>query len=757
MWHSGWWSHLDVPKEVAVSSMFHRVFAVADDLSGAAETAMALSVRGSRSVVVLSGSASADVVVVDLDTRAAPASDAASSVTRALAEVPPGYRVFKKIDSLLRGNVAAEVGAVAAAGYGVVVTPALPVAGRSVRAGVLHVDGRPLHEGDAWRAEQATPPESVAAALAPAGVQIVGLAMVRSGGLAEVFADAAGRILVCDTETDADLDVVAGAAAQVPEGLALAGSGGLAAAVGRLRAPDPPANAAKGTLATLSAARGTFGTLTAAKGTLAAGGPVVVVGTADPVAVAQVELLDGFAVYSLDPGELAAGAVALPAIVGPTVVRVDPVAPVDPSQARAVATGLAASVAAVLPATVDLVLLGGETARRVLDALGVDHLEPVEAIHHGAVRSLLPDGGTVVTRPGSFGGPDSLVQIVRHLEQKGSPVNSVSPGNLPIVAVTMGDGAGIGPEVIVPAVLHPDTLAVCRPVVVGDAGRLRQAAGLVGVNADIVPVASPDEAVFDNQRVNVIDLGLLPADLPWGTLSAVAGEAAYQYVRVAAELAMAREVHGICTAPLNKEALHAAGHVFPGHTELLAHLTGVDEVSMMLSTPKVKVIHVTTHIGLIDAIARIEPGLVERTVRRGHEALVRAGNANPVIGVCGINPHAGEGGLFGYGEEEEKIVPALESLRAQGIDARGPLPADTAFFLAGRGDYDLIVAMYHDQGHGPVKVLGIEAGVNLTVGLPVIRTSVDHGTAFDIAGTGKADPRSMVEALRQAAELAAAP
>jgi 4-hydroxythreonine-4-phosphate dehydrogenase len=175
---------------------------------------------------------------------------------------------------------------------------------------------------------------------------------------------------------------------------------------------------------------------------------------------------------------------------------------------------------------------------------------------------------------------------------------------------------------------------------------------------------------------------------------------------------------------------------------------------MMLSTPTVKVVHVTTHIGLIDAIARIEPGLVERTVRRGYEALRRAGMPAPRIGVCGINPHAGENGLFGYGEEEEKIVPAITALQADGIDARGPLPADTAFFLASRGDYDLIVAMYHDQGHGPVKVLGIENGVNLTVGLPVIRTSVDHGTAFDIAGKGIADAGSMVEALRQAAELA---
>ncbi|RKT86916.1 4-hydroxythreonine-4-phosphate dehydrogenase [Saccharopolyspora antimicrobica] len=324
----------------------------------------------------------------------------------------------------------------------------------------------------------------------------------------------------------------------------------------------------------------------------------------------------------------------------------------------------------------------------------------------------------------------------------------------PVIAVTMGDGAGIGPEVVVGALADAAVHELCRPLVIGDARRLREAARLRGAAVDIVAVGSVAEARFGPGRIDVVDLGLLPEDLPWGELSAVAGEAAYQYVRVAAELAVAGEVQAICTAPLNKEALHAAGHMFPGHTELLAALTGTEEVSMMLSTPKIKVIHVTTHIGLIDAIARIEPRLVARTVRRGHEAIRASGVEAPVIGVCGINPHAGENGLFGAGEEEEKIVPALEQLRAEGIDARGPLPADTAFFLAGRGDYDLIVAMYHDQGHAPVKVLGIEAGVNITVGLPVIRTSVDHGTAFDIAGTGAADVGSMIEALRQAADLA---
>jgi 4-hydroxythreonine-4-phosphate dehydrogenase len=326
--------------------------------------------------------------------------------------------------------------------------------------------------------------------------------------------------------------------------------------------------------------------------------------------------------------------------------------------------------------------------------------------------------------------------------------------SLPIVAVTMGDGAGVGPEVVVPALLDAEVLAICNPVVIGDINRLRKAAEIVGVTADIVAVDSIADAKQTPGRINVIDLDLLPDDLPWGELSAVAGNAAYEYIRVAAELAVGGEVQAICTAPLNKEALHAAGHIYPGHTELLAHLTGTEEVSMMLSTPKLKVIHVTTHIGLLDAVAKIEPGLVERTVRRGHDALVRAGNANPKIGVCGINPHAGEGGLFGYGEEEQKIIPAIDVLKADGIDVHGPLPADTAFFLAGRGDYDLIVAMYHDQGHGPVKVLGIEAGVNITVGLPVIRTSVDHGTAFDIAGKGIAEHGSMIEALRQAADLA---
>ncbi len=326
----------------------------------------------------------------------------------------------------------------------------------------------------------------------------------------------------------------------------------------------------------------------------------------------------------------------------------------------------------------------------------------------------------------------------------------------PILAITMGDAAGVGPEIIVKSLGHREVYERCRPLVIGDAQRLRQADHIcsTGLTTKSLSPVEIDRAAYKAGTVDCVDLQLISADLPWGRLSANAGEAAYQYLAVAATLALEGKVAAICTAPLNKEALQAAGHKFPGHTELLAHLTGTPEVSMMLTTPKLRVIHVTTHIGLIDAIARIEPGLVERTIARGHAALQASGIPLPRIGVCGINPHAGENGLFGHGEEEEKIVPAIRACRQRGWTVEGPLPADTLFYRAQRGDFDLVVAMYHDQGHGPVKVLGLESGVNITVGLPVVRTSVDHGTAFDIAGSGKADERSMLEAIRQAVDLA---
>ena len=315
----------------------------------------------------------------------------------------------------------------------------------------------------------------------------------------------------------------------------------------------------------------------------------------------------------------------------------------------------------------------------------------------------------------------------------------------------MGDPAGVGPEVIIKALAHHGPYEVCQPLVIGDARRLEIAARILKSSKPIRAISGIEEARLNQSEIECLDLALVPEGTPFGRLSVACGEAAFRFLERAIQLALEGGIDAICTAPLNKEALHLAGHRYPGHTEILAELTGTREVSLMLMGPKLKIIHVTAHVGLAEAIRRIDAALVERTIARGREMLLAAGE--PSIGVCGINPHAGENGIFGEGEEEEKIAPAIESCRRRGWLVEGPLPADTLFYLAASGRFDLVVAMYHDQGHGPFKVLGIEDGVNVTAGLPIVRTSVDHGTAFDIAGTGKADERSMLAALRLAAEL----
>lgn len=322
----------------------------------------------------------------------------------------------------------------------------------------------------------------------------------------------------------------------------------------------------------------------------------------------------------------------------------------------------------------------------------------------------------------------------------------------PIIGITMGDAAGVGPEIIVKSLQSEKVYEQSHPIVIGDAKMLKRAAEILKVDLTIKLVNGNSDLTTRFGEVACYDLNILPEDLPFGKVSSEAGHAAFEYLRTAIELANEGRIDAICTAPLNKEALHKGGHIYPGHTEILAELTGTKDFSMMLSSPKLKVIHVTTHVGIIDAIKMINPERVYKVIRLAHETLTKSGMDQPKIGVCGINPHAGENGLFGYGEEEEKIIPAIERATEEGINVEGPLPADTLFFRAQRGDFDIVVAMYHDQGHGPIKVLGLEAGVNITVGLPIIRTSVDHGTAFDIAGKGVVDERSLLEALRQAIE-----
>lgn len=325
----------------------------------------------------------------------------------------------------------------------------------------------------------------------------------------------------------------------------------------------------------------------------------------------------------------------------------------------------------------------------------------------------------------------------------------------PIIGLTMGDAAGVGPEIIIKALQSAQVYEQARPIVIGDAKMLERASKVTGIATTINTVDSPAEGTYKLGTIDCIDLDLLPGDLPYGRVSGKAGNAAFQYVKRAIELAMNQEINGICTAPLNKEAMQLGGHKYPGHTEVLAELTGTKDYSMMLSAPKLKVIHLTTHVGLLKAIEMINPERTYRVIKLAHETLLRAGIERPNIAVCGINPHAGENGMFGNGEEEEKLIPGINQAVSEGIQVTGPYPADTLFFRAARGDFDIVVACYHDQGHGPIKVLGLEAGVNITVGLKngIIRTSVDHGTAFDIAGKNIADEGSLLEALRLAVEL----
>jgi len=324
----------------------------------------------------------------------------------------------------------------------------------------------------------------------------------------------------------------------------------------------------------------------------------------------------------------------------------------------------------------------------------------------------------------------------------------------PTIAVTMGDPAGIGPEIIAKTFAAPDFQKSDRAVVIGDSGVLERAVRIVGAKLRVNEVSAPEEAAFEPGSVDVISPTDLPEDLPFGELDARAGGAAFEYLRLAVELALDGKVGAVATAPLNKEAMHLAGHKYPGHTEILADLTETRDYAMMLVAEDLRVIHVSTHVSLREAIERVTPERELAVIRLAHESLQRLGFERPRVAVAGLNPHAGENNLFGS-EDSERIAPAVAEAREEGMDVSGPWPPDTVFMRAARGDFDMVVVQYHDQGHIPIKLAGFDTGVNVTVGLPFFRTSVDHGTAFDIAGTGKAEPESMRAALTLARELSA--
>ena len=322
---------------------------------------------------------------------------------------------------------------------------------------------------------------------------------------------------------------------------------------------------------------------------------------------------------------------------------------------------------------------------------------------------------------------------------------------LPRLAITMGDPAGIGPEIILKALAHPAVYDLCVPTVYGDLEWMQRTAVALRLEQQVAAIESGSAADVSTALVRQATRADLRG-VRIGVLSASAGQAAAECVLEAARTAMAGKTDALVTAPLNKEAMALGGYRYPGHTELLAEATKTPRYGMLLLAGPLRVVHVSTHVSLREAIARVLASRILECIRLGNSACRDLGIARPRIAVAGLNPHAGENGLFGT-EETEHIAPAVAQARAEGIDATGPHPPDTVFQRASAGAFDLVVAMYHDQGHIPVKLHGFDSGVNVTIGLPILRVSVDHGTAFDIAGQGIAREQSLLEAIRIAAQL----
>lgn len=320
------------------------------------------------------------------------------------------------------------------------------------------------------------------------------------------------------------------------------------------------------------------------------------------------------------------------------------------------------------------------------------------------------------------------------------------------IAITMGDPAGIGPEIICRALVDMSPLARAGTLLVGDPAIFRRAAQMIGAELNFAPLDNADAAT-GCVAVAVV-AAPIDADIPDGEISASAGDMAFRCIATAVELVQSGRAGVIVTAPLNKAALHAAGHYYDGHTGMLAALTGAPSSFMLLASEHLSTLHVSTHVSLREAIDQVTPERIIATVEAGHEHLKSLGMANPRIAVAGLNPHCGEGGIFGD-EDTRFITPAVETLQARGFEVSGPISADTVFFRASQGEFDLVVAQYHDQGHIPVKLIAFDTTVNVSLGLPIRRTSVDHGTAFDIAWQGRADATNMGAAIAYAHRLVA--
>jgi 4-phospho-D-threonate 3-dehydrogenase / 4-phospho-D-erythronate 3-dehydrogenase len=336
--------------------------------------------------------------------------------------------------------------------------------------------------------------------------------------------------------------------------------------------------------------------------------------------------------------------------------------------------------------------------------------------------------------------------------------------NKPIIGITMGDPASIGPEIAVKALLNTEMYDICKPLIIGDANVFKKIIELLKFNVQLNVVTEVSKSLFQHGTIDIFDLGNITDNtFEFGQISAACGEASFQSVKKVIELALDHQIDATVTGPINKKSINEAGHHFAGHTEIYAHYTNTKKYAMLLVEDNIKVIHVSTHVSLRQACDLVKKDRIVEVIDLLHHGMISLGETNLKIGIAGLNPHAGDSGLFGT-EDEEEILPAVLEAKAKGYDVEGPVPPDTMFAKAATGYYGGVVAMYHDQGHIPFKLTGFKwdtkknqmesvKGVNITMGLPIIRTSVDHGTAFEIAGKGIASADAMTLAIKSAVQL----
>ena len=733
---------------------------VADDFTGACDTSLQFSRAGMKSFVALDNvlPAGADVVALDTETRNENRSGARERLLKACGSIARQKYdlLYKKVDSALRGNIGIEIRTIMET-LDVdlcLMAPAFPQAGRVTVGGYHLVHGIPVDRTEVGHDPGARVRGSYLPHLLDSdgslAIRNIGLEDIAQGpdhivAMIEALRNVGRLIVVLDAASNEDLRNVALAASRMSVTPLLCGSAGLASHV-----PDAFSVRAE----EISEGQGKSGPV------------LVVVGSAESVTRSQVGELrtsagipewemhleadwSGSDLSDVLISELERRGKAILSLVGLHAgVQRDRVV-----SAMASLGQIARQVVDAVPGC-GLVATGGWTAVEVVRALeGTGARIEGQVVDGVPVCSILGgshEGVRMVTKGGAIGEPDVLVRAVSWLSEK----ESVADGERPLLAITMGDACGIGPEVIVKALSHPEVYRICRPFVIGHTDLLRESLRFADAQMSVREVNAPEEVQSEWGTIEVLSpVALDVSKIIQREVCSEAGRGAVEWVVTAVDLAVANRIDGIVTAPLNKEAMNLAGFKYAGHTELLGERAGGHDVRLMLASERMNVVHVTGHIAIADVPGRLTQDGVYDTIVLLDRALKDMGRATQRIAVCGLNPHAGEARLFGD-EDEQVIQPAIDRANTRGIEAIGPLPADTVFFKAYDGIFDGVVAMYHDQGHAPAKLVAFDTAVNVTLGLPIVRVSVDHGTAFDIAGKGLADETNMLHTLRLGAKLA---